>query len=72
LGCREASRDRRRWVDFGRLAPDEIMRLHTQSAVIENGFVHVPAEAPWLAGAIAELTVFPMGRRHHVQFDSTS
>ena len=47
------------------------MRLHAQSAAIENGFVWLPAEASWLAGAIAELTAFPMGR-HDDHVDSTS
>ncbi len=31
---------------------DKIMRLHAQTAVIENGFVHLPAEAPWLADTV--------------------
>ena len=25
------------------------MRLHAQTAIIENGFVHIPETAPWLA-----------------------
>ena len=25
------------------------MRMHAQTAMIENGFVHVPDTAPWLA-----------------------
>ena len=50
---------------------DKSMRLHAQSAVIENGFVWLPDEAPWLADAVAELTAFPMGR-HDDQVDSTS
>ena len=41
---------------------DKIMRLHAQSAVIENGFVFVPEEAPWLADYLAELPTFPAGR----------
>jgi predicted phage terminase large subunit-like protein len=28
---------------------DKIMRLHAQTAAIENGFVYVPQTAPWLA-----------------------
>jgi hypothetical protein len=47
------------------------MRLHAQSAVIENGFVFVPEEAPWLADYLAELTTFPAGR-HDDQVDSTA
>jgi predicted phage terminase large subunit-like protein len=50
---------------------DKIMRLHAQSAVIENGFVFVPEEAPWLADYLAELTTFPAGR-HDDQVDSTA
>jgi hypothetical protein len=28
---------------------DKTMRLHAQTAMIENGFVHIPETAPWLA-----------------------
>ena len=35
------------------------MRLHAQTAMIENGFVFVPDEAPWLADYLSELTTFP-------------
>jgi phage terminase large subunit-like protein len=28
---------------------DKIMRLQTQMAMIENGFVHLPEKAHWLA-----------------------
>ena len=41
---------------------DKIMRLHAQTAVIENGFVFLPEEAPWLADYVSELTAFPAGR----------
>ena len=27
---------------------DEVMRMHPQTAMIENGFVHLPKEAAWL------------------------
>ena len=37
---------------------DKIVRLHAQTAVIENGFVFLPEEAPWLAGYLSELTAF--------------
>ena len=50
---------------------DKIMRLHAQSAVIENGFVFVPEEAPWLADYLAELLAFPAGR-HDDQVNSTA
>jgi hypothetical protein len=47
------------------------LRLHAQTATIENGFVHLPEEAHWLADYISELTVFPAGR-HDDQVDSTA
>ena len=50
---------------------DKIMRLHAQTAVIENGFVFVPEQASWLADYRAELTTFPAGR-HDDQVDSTA
>jgi hypothetical protein len=37
--------------------PDKIMRMHAQAAMIENGFVHLPKEAAWLAEYLHELTV---------------
>ena len=44
-----------------RYAPDgdKIMRLHAQTATIENGFVWLPREAPWLAGYLRELSCSP-------------
>jgi len=56
-----------------RFAPegDKIMRLHAQTATIENGFVWLPERAPWLADYLAELTTFPAGR-HDDQVDSTA
>ena len=45
------------------------MRL--QTAVIENGFVSMPEEAPWLADYLAELTAFPAGR-HDDQANSAA
>jgi phage terminase large subunit-like protein len=47
------------------------MRLHAQTATIENGFVWLPREAPWLAEYLRELTLFPAGR-HDDQVDSTA
>ena len=38
---------------------DKIMRMHAQTAMIENGFVHLPKEAAWLSAYLHELTVFP-------------
>jgi predicted phage terminase large subunit-like protein len=50
---------------------DKIMRLHAQTALIENGFVYVPQSAPWLAEYLHEMTVFPKGK-HDDQVDSTA
>ena len=50
---------------------DKTMRLHAQTAMIENGFVHIPETAPWLAEYLHELTVFPKGK-HDDQADSTA
>jgi hypothetical protein len=47
------------------------MRLHAQTAIIENGFVHIPESAPWLAEYLHEMTVFPNGK-HDDQVDSTA
>jgi predicted phage terminase large subunit-like protein len=50
---------------------DKVMRLHAQTAAIENGFVSLPREAPWLAEYVHELTTFPRGK-HDDQVDATS
>jgi predicted phage terminase large subunit-like protein len=50
---------------------DKVMRLHAQTAPIENGFVFLPKEAPWLAEYVHELTTFPRGT-HDDQVDATS
>jgi predicted phage terminase large subunit-like protein len=50
---------------------DKIMRMHAQTAMIENGFVHLPKEAAWLPEYLHELTVFPKGK-HDDQVDSTA
>ena len=41
---------------------DKVMRMHAQTATVENGFVHLPHEALWLAEYLHELAVFPDGR----------
>jgi predicted phage terminase large subunit-like protein len=41
---------------------DKVMRMHAQTAMIENGFVHAPEAAPWLAPYLHELTIFPYGK----------
>jgi predicted phage terminase large subunit-like protein len=50
---------------------DKIMRLHAQTALIENGFVYLPETASWLAEYLHEITVFPKGK-HDDQVDSTA
>ena len=50
---------------------DKIMRLHAQTAVIENGFVYIPETTPWLAAYLHEMTVFPKGK-YDDQVDSTA
>src|SRR4029077_8207251 len=50
---------------------DKIMRLHAQTAMIENGFVHLPETATWLAEYLHEMMVFPKGK-HDDQVDSTA
>jgi hypothetical protein len=50
---------------------DKVMRMHAQTAMIENGFVYLPDMAPWLSAYLHELTTFPNGR-HDDQVDSTA
>ena len=50
---------------------DKVMRMHAQTATIENGFVHLPGFVHWLADYIHELTSFPKGK-HDDQVDSTA
>jgi predicted phage terminase large subunit-like protein len=50
---------------------NKMMRMHAQTATIENGFVHLPKEAAWLAEYVHEITAFPTGR-HDDQVDSTA
>jgi predicted phage terminase large subunit-like protein len=50
---------------------DKVMRMHAQTSMIENGFVHLPDTAPWLAQYLHEMTTFPNGR-HDDQVDSTA
>jgi phage terminase large subunit-like protein len=38
------------------------MRLHAQTAAIENGFVVLSEAAPRLADTLAEFAAFPTGR----------
>src|SRR6516165_7744857 len=50
---------------------DKVMRMHAQTAMIENGFVHLPSGAPRLAQYLHEMTTFHNGR-HDDQVDSTA
>ena len=50
---------------------DKVMRLHAQTAAIENGIARFPQAAPWLDSYLVELTSFPKGRNDD-QVDSTS
>jgi len=50
---------------------DKIMRMHSVTSTIENGFVHLPDQAAWLAEYLHELTSFPNGK-YDDQADSTS
>ena len=50
---------------------DKVMRMHAQTAMIENGFIYLPDTAPWLSPCVHELMTFPNGR-HDDQVDSTA
>jgi predicted phage terminase large subunit-like protein len=50
---------------------DKIMRLHSVTSTIENGFVYLPEKSEWLAAYLHEMTTFPYGK-HDDQADSTS
>ena len=50
---------------------DKVMRLHAQTATIENGFVYLPKEAPWLLDYITEMTTFPKGKHDDSRFNFT-
>ena len=50
---------------------DKIMRMHAQTATLENGRVFIPKEAAWLEEYLHELVSFPKGK-YSDQVDSTS
>jgi len=50
---------------------DKVMRLHSITSTIENGFVYLPTEADWRAAYVHELTTFPSSKFDD-QADSTS
>ncbi|MBZ5501504.1 MAG: phage terminase large subunit, partial [Acidobacteriia bacterium] len=49
----------------------KIMRMHSVTSTIENGFVVLPDKAPWLGEYLHELASFPKGK-YDDQADSTS
>jgi len=50
---------------------DKVMRMHSVTSTIENGFVYLPTEAAWLAEYLHELTTFPRSK-YDDQTDATS
>lgn len=50
---------------------DKLMRLMSQTTAFEQGMVHLPQEAPWLAEYVREITGFP-GTQYDDQVDSTT
>jgi hypothetical protein len=50
---------------------DKIMRMHSVTSTIENGFVHLPDKAPWLGEYLHEVAGFPRAK-YDDQVDSTS
>ena len=50
---------------------DKIMRMHSVTSTIENGFVHLPDKAAWLPEYLHELSSFPKSK-YDDQADSTS
>jgi predicted phage terminase large subunit-like protein len=50
---------------------NKIMRMHTQTATIKNGFVFVPTQAHWVGDYLHELTSFYFAK-YDDQVDSTS
>jgi len=50
---------------------DKVMRMHSVSSTIENGFVHIPAQADWIPEYLHEMAAFPRGK-YDDQVDATS
>ncbi len=50
---------------------EKVMRLHSVTSTIENGFVYLPEHAEWLSTYLHEITTFP-NAKHDDQTDSTS
>ena len=49
----------------------KLIRPDAQTATIQNGFVHLPKQAPWRSEYVLELTSFPYGK-YSDRVDSTS
>ena len=54
-----------------RNAEHKEVRMNTVTPTIENGFVYIPTEAPWLTDFLHEVASFPKGRNDD-QADSMS
>jgi predicted phage terminase large subunit-like protein len=50
---------------------DKVMRMHSASSTVENGFVYIPTQAEWLSQYLHEMAIFPNGK-YDDQVDSTS
>jgi len=50
---------------------EKVMRMRSVTSTIENGFVHIPMQADWLAPYLHEMAVFDKGK-YDDQVDSTS
>ena len=63
--------DNQRGVEAFKPDGDKEMRMAAQAALIEQGAVYIPKEAPWLAEFLHELVMFP-NAKYRDQVDSTS
>ena len=69
--CQELVHEGMHFIQKCQPKNDKIMRMHTVTSTIKNGFVYLPERAPWLAQYLHELATFPNGK-HDDQADSTS
>ncbi|HWY71983.1 MAG TPA: phage terminase large subunit [Terriglobales bacterium] len=69
--CQELVHEGMHFIQKCQPKNDKIMRMHTVTSTIKNGFVYLPEKAPWLAQYVHELATFPNGK-HDDQADSTS
>jgi predicted phage terminase large subunit-like protein len=63
--------ERLHFVQRYQTSMDKIMRMHSVSNTIENGFVYLPEKAAWLTDYLHELSTFP-NSKFDDQADSTS